>query len=65
MKDEIVRLLKECSESLYYVYKAGDPKRFNLDHYRDLAYRCLSIIDILSEEQKVMNTLVQEALEDL
>jgi len=31
MMDRVLRLLKECSESLYYVYKAGDPKRFNLE----------------------------------
>ena len=65
MKDEIVRFLKECSESLYYVYQVGDSRLFNLEHYEDLAYHCQSLIEVLSRKQKIMVALVQEALADL
>ena len=39
-KSEIVKLLRECADALYYVSQYGDSKIFHNGRYEELALRC-------------------------
>ena len=48
-KSELVKLLRECADALYYVYENGDSRVFHTGRYEELALRCDEIVKKLKE----------------
>ena len=62
-KSELVDLLRECADALWYVSEVGDGFQFNLSKYEELALECDEIAKRLSG-QKLQDALVKEVLKD-
>jgi len=60
---EILDLLKRCSDALYYVYDSNALGLW-LSKYRELSEECDEMIEKLSRNQKIQDALVKEVLKD-
>ena len=63
MKSELVKLLRECADALYYVFECGDSRVFHNDRYEELALRCDEMVRRL-RGQELQDILVEEVLKD-
>jgi len=62
-KSDLVELLRECADALWYVSEVGDGFQFNLSKYEELALECDEVAKRLSG-QTLQDALVEEALKD-
>jgi len=51
-KSEIVKLLRECADALYYVFECGDSRVFHNGRYEELALRCDEIVKKLEVKEE-------------
>jgi len=61
-KSELVKLLRECADALYYVYECGDSRVFHNGRYEELALRCDDVAKQLESKNSLWDQLWQESV---
>jgi len=61
-QSDLVRLLRECADALYYVFECGDSRVFHNGRYEELALRCDDMKKQLESKNSLWDQLWQESV---